>query len=139
MINVYGNISQFQAAKAKGLALNLEEQEVVHISSSRNSCVKYEPSMNEWKQEIVGCIKNHSELFAAHDSAVFTRNLGRLSERLGAKIKYNSQVASFTIKDNKIVSLTLDDGKVIIGDKFILCSGVGSRFLGKQLGWTPPI
>ena len=134
LLNIYDDISLFQKGKSLGLELNAEKGENVHINSSRNSCLKYEPALVNLNQDMVGCIKNHSELFCAHDSGILTKNIAKVAEKMGVVIEPNSEVSSFNIKDNKIVSLTLSDGRVIIGDKFVICSGVGSRKIGKTLG-----
>ena len=139
LIKVYSDIIDFQGAKAKGLALNLNKGEMVHIHSSRDSCSKYEPSIKEWKQDVVGCMKNHLELFGAHDSRLYTRSLGKLAQKSGAAVEYHAEVKGVNIKDNKIESLVLSDGRVILGDKFVVCCGVGSRNVGQVMGWTPPV
>lgn len=139
LLKVYSTISEFQAGKAKGLELNLEYGEQIHINSSRNSCFRYEPSMKDWELEIVGCIKNHLELFCAHNSKILTENFARVAQYNGTIIEYNSEVESFEIQNQKVVSLVLKDGRVVKGDKFIICGGTNSKNLGKQLGWSPPI
>lgn len=139
LVEVYSTTNGYLKGKAKGLKLNANYNENVHVYSSREPCTKFEPLMSEWSQEITGCQKNTTELYAAHDSYKLSKNLLNLAMSQGAVIEYNADVEAFQIKDNKILSLRLKNGQEIIGDKFIICCGVGSRIIGSALGWTPPI
>ncbi|OMJ70363.1 hypothetical protein SteCoe_31672 [Stentor coeruleus] len=139
LVEVYSTIKGFHKGKAKGIKINNSYNENVHVYSAREPCTKFEPLMSEWSQEITGCQKNNTELFCAHNSYKLSKNLLNLALSQGVLIEYNADVEAFQIKDNKIVSIRLINGKEIIGDKFIICCGVGSREIGKALGWTPPI
>ncbi|OMJ79922.1 hypothetical protein SteCoe_19953 [Stentor coeruleus] len=139
LVEVYSTIRGFRKAEIKGLKIKKRYNENFNAYSSREFCVEFEPSIIEWNQEITGCQKNISELHSAHNSYILSKNLLNLALSQGATIQCNADVESFQIKDKKIISLRLKNGREIKGDKFIICCGVGSRKIGKILGWTPPI
>ncbi|QAA32601.1 NAD(P)/FAD-dependent oxidoreductase [Clostridium manihotivorum] len=69
-------------------------------------------------------VERGSRVFPESDkSSDIISALGRALEESKVKVMLNSKVSKILTEGNNIKAVTLDDGKVIEGDKFILCTG----------------
>lgn len=135
----YSTLKDFNKVKARSLYLNQSESTNIHVLATRKSCSKYEPTIDTWGIDIVGCVKNHSDYLSAHDSYKLTLALLKQASIGGNLLQCGAEVDGFQVENGKVVSVSLKNGKKIVADKFILCSGSETRVLGKKLGWAPPI
>jgi len=139
LLDVMTTVKNFQSLKKWGLELNHNHEERVRVHSTRQTCAESEPNLKDWRGEIVGCIKNELETQCAFDSYSMTKAFANISAKLGVEILYNAEVTEFKKEGNKVTALALSDGKIIVADKFVICSGVHSRELGAKLGWAIPV
>lgn len=135
----YSTLQDFNKVKTRSLELNAKESTNIHVVATRKACGKYEPTIEDWGMEIVGCVKNHSDYLSAHDSHKLSLSLAQLAAKNGAILQFDADVDKFNVEDGKVVSLTLKNGQSVVADKFILCTGAETRVLGEKLGWAPPI
>ena len=73
------------------------------------------------------------------DARVFTRELARIcADKYGVEFRYESEIIGFETAGGKVTSARLSNG-MVNADAFVMCLGVFSPQLSKQLGTRLPI
>ena len=96
---------------------------------SRENCIDKEPALKTWQGNFCG------GLFAKNEGALDPLKLSRLLEDVSTKnfaavYKLNHKIKSLNVRNNKITSVTTDQGSFDC-DKVIMCLGTGANSLLK--------
>ena len=104
---------------------------------SANEAAALDPSLEAVKDKFKGALYCPSD--ESGDARVFTQALAKLStEKYGVEFRYNSEILGFETSGGKVTTAKLSNGSVN-ADAFVMCLGVFSPHLSKQLGTRLPI
>ncbi|SDQ90521.1 D-amino-acid dehydrogenase [Rhizobiales bacterium GAS191] len=103
----------------------------------RDEMASIDPALEPVKEQFAGAIYCPSD--ASGDARVFTMNLARhCAEHLGVTFRFGTEITGFETAGDRVTGVATKRG-VVTGDEFVLCLGVFSPFLSRQLGVSLPI
>ncbi|SEC87910.1 D-amino-acid dehydrogenase [Rhizobiales bacterium GAS188] len=103
----------------------------------RDEMARIDPALEPVKEQFAGAI--HCPSDASGDARVFTQNLARhCAEHLGVTFRFGTEITGFETSGDRVTGVATKRG-VVTGDEFVLCLGVFSPFLSRQLGVSLPI
>lgn len=114
----------------------LQEMGVEQSLHSREECMAIEPALLGTRSAFTGGTFSPND--GSGDAHQFTVNLVQAAKQHGAKFRYNTSVDGFTIEGQQITSAIIDGNKEQF-DKFVLSSGVYSRFLAENINIKLPV
>jgi D-amino-acid dehydrogenase len=103
------------------------------------ACLEEEPELKTCDFPVKACILHAGVKGSNADSFQFTKAISTMAENLGVEVVRGASVTAFETNKDKVTAVVLSDGSKVAGDKFVVCAGIDSKALGKQLGWTPPL
>ncbi len=133
-LQVFRTEKQLKAA-AKDIAL-LEEYGVPYELLDADGCVNVEPGLAAVKHKIVGGLR--LVLDQTGDCFKLTTGLVESCKQMGVEFKFDTQIKSLNMQQNKITSVTTDKGD-LTADKFVMALGSYSTELLKQVGIDSPV
>jgi D-amino-acid dehydrogenase len=134
LLYFYRSQSAFDAAAAKSNVLRKEGVEIRILD--REEVAKTDPALEPVKQQIAGA------LFAPGDESgdcrLFTRRMADWLKGQGVTFRFGESVTGFDQRGGRIAAVVTDRGR-IEADIIVLCLGVYSPHLARQLGHDLPI
>lgn len=130
----YRSPAAFEAAVAKSRILSDNGCDIAALD--RDGAVRIDPALAGVKDRIAGAI--HARSDESGDCRKFARNLTAWLREKGVSFKFGSSVTGFEIDGTRIAAVVTDQGRVT-ADAYVLCLGVYSPHLARQLGAKLPI
>ena len=134
LLYLYRTPSTFQAAGKKARILIDSGVEVVQLDSE--GIVEKDPTLAPVADQLAGA------LFAPRDESgdcrMFARNMRPWLEAKGVSFKFGTTIERFELADDKVAGVVTDKG-VQTADIYVLCLGVYSPHIARQLGTDLPI
>jgi len=120
------------AAKAKILAENGCEIETL----DRDGVARADPALAPVKESFAGALYAKND--ESGDCRLFARNMGKWLEGQGVIFKFGTTATGFEISSGRIEAVVTDKGRER-GEAIVLCLGVYSPQLARQMGHELPI
>jgi D-amino-acid dehydrogenase len=105
-------------------------------TADRQRCTTIEPALKASLDKIGGGLFAPAD--GAGDALLFTRNLAKLAEGKGVKIRLNTTVIGIECDGDRVTRIATDKGPVS-GDAFVLALGLQSPGLARTAGIDLPI
>jgi D-amino-acid dehydrogenase len=102
----------------------------------RQKCATIEPALKGSLDKLGGGLFAPTD--GAGDALLFTRNLAKLAEAKGVKIRLNTTVVGIECDGDRVTRIATDKGPVT-GDSFVLALGLQSPDLARSVGIDLPI
>jgi D-amino-acid dehydrogenase len=102
----------------------------------RQQCAAIEPALKGSLDKIGGGLFAPTD--GAGDALVFTRNLAKLCEAKGVKIRLGTTVTAIRCDADRVARIVTDKGE-LVGDYFVLALGLESPTLARPIGIDLPI
>ncbi len=96
------------------------------------------------KDPALGIAKDHmaGALFApddeSGDACLFSNELAKVCAANGVKFKFNTTIEAFETEGDRISAVVTDKGR-LSAEVYVLCLGIGSAYIAKDLGFRLPI
>mgnify|MGYP002152218795 CR=1 FL=1 len=139
LLDVAANKPELQGQKQYCLYMNSRFNQLVRTYTTRQACISFEPSLKHWKGEVLGCLLNEMDTLTGTNSLDLTKSLAEIAKKEGVVFLLGAEISNFKKHQNSVVQAELTDGRIVEAEKWVICAGVHSSSLGKQLGWKPPI
>lgn len=124
----------FDAAARKSEILKQQGCDIVLLD--RDGVARTDPALEPVKDQIAGAI------FARHDESgdcrLFARNMAKWLEERGVVFKFGTEVKGFEVDGGRVAAVATDRTREA-ADLIVLCLGVFSPHLARQLGQVLPI
>ncbi len=134
LLYFYRSPERLAAASAKADLLRAQGLEVRALS--RDEVVATDPGLETARHAIAGGLFAPSD--ASGDAHLFTRALAEACVKMGADIRYETEVTGLTLKLGAVQGVQTRRGPVST-DAVVLCLGVMSPHLAEQLSLNLPI
>lgn len=134
LVYFYRTASAFDAAAARADILRREGIELEVLD--RDETVARDPALAPARDRIAGALFAPGD--ASGDCNLFTIALARKCEEMGADLRYGETVQAIRAEGGRVEAVVTDRG-ALSADAFVLCLGVYSPHLAKQLGLKLPI
>jgi D-amino-acid dehydrogenase len=134
LLYFYRSPKAFEAAVAKSRILSDNGCDVTALD--RDGVVAADPALAPVKERIAGAIYGRAD--ESGDCRKFARGLAGWLQDKGVAFKFSSAVTGFEMRGERIEAVVTDQGPVS-ADAYVLCLGVYSPQLARQLGVKLPI
>lgn len=116
----------------KWLSDNGVDQQILNFED----CVAIEPSLAHTKMKILGGA--FSPIDESGDANLFIKELAKVTEGLGVKYEFNSEIETIQSNGTEIASIKLKD-KELSFDKYVICAGSHSHNISRGLKLKLPL
>jgi D-amino-acid dehydrogenase len=130
----YRDPKMFAAAAAKSKILSDNGCQIEELD--RDGVVAVDPALAGVRDQIAGALYARSD--ESGDCRMFARGLAAWLEGKGVSFKFGSSVTGFEVSGDRIEAVLTDQGRVT-ADAYVLCLGVYSPHVARQLGAKLPI
>ena len=130
----YRSPRTFEAAAAKSKILSDNGCDIATLD--RDGVVKVDSALDRVKDQIAGALYARSD--ESGDCRMFARKLAVWLQDKGVSFKFGSPVTGFDMAGDRIEAVLTEQGPVS-ADGYVLCLGVYSPHLARQLGAKLPI
>ncbi len=134
LLFLYRSPASFAAAQAKMEVLKEVGVEVEAMAPEK--AAEIDPALAPVTEHLAGVLYGPED--ESGDARYFTRALARLCQEKGAEFRYDTEVIGFLQDGSQIDGVMTDKGP-LSADAVVLCLGVYSPQLAKQLGERLPI
>ena len=134
VVYFYRSPATFQAAIAKSKILSDNGCDIVSLD--RDGVVEVDPALAGVKDRIAGGIYARND--ESGDCRKFALGLAEWLQGKGVSFKFGSSVTGFDVAGDRIDAVMTDQGPVS-ADAYVLCLGVYSPHVARQLGAKLPI
>ena len=134
LLYLYRSQATLDAAVAKSGVLRTEGVEIRTVD--RDEAARIDPALEPVKGKIAGALYAPGD--ESGDCRLFARNMGKWLTGKGVKFRFGETVQRFELAGERIESVITDKGR-LSADIIVLCLGVYSPHLAKQLGAELPI
>jgi D-amino-acid dehydrogenase len=134
LVYFYRTQSAFETAAAKSSILQNNGCPIETLD--RDGVVAKDPALEHVKDQIAGGLYAKND--ESGDCRLFARNMGQWLEQQGVKFRFGTTITGFETDGDKITAVVTDKGKVT-ADLYVLCLGIYSPHLSRQLGVDLPI
>lgn len=124
----------FDAAAKKSEILKRQGCDITLLD--RDETAKVDPALEPVKDQIAGALYAKDD--ESGDCRLFTRNMAKWLEGQGVVFKFGTTVEGFEREGGRIAAVVTDKGRET-ADLIVLCLGVYSPHLARQLGQDLPI
>ena len=129
--------SEASFARGAGNTRILAEEGLELKVVDRDEMARIDPALEPVKEQFAGAI--HCPSDASGDARVFTQNLASHCEAAqGVSFRFGAEITGFETEGDRVVAAATRIGRVE-ADHFVMCLGVFSPFLARQLGVSLPI
>ncbi len=102
----------------------------------RDGIAKVDPALEPVKRSFAGALYAPDD--ESGDCRLFARNMGAWLQAQGVSFKFNTTITSLAIEGDRVAAVITDKGRET-ADVIVLCLGVYSPHLARQLGQDLPI
>jgi D-amino-acid dehydrogenase len=134
IVYFYRSPEAFDGAAARSKILSDNGCDIAVLD--RDGVVKVEPALGPVKEAIAGALYAPSD--ESGDCRMFARGLAAWLQGRGVAFKFGTAVTGFDMGRDRIEAVVTDHGRVS-ADLYVLCLGVYSPHLARQLGARLPI
>jgi D-amino-acid dehydrogenase len=134
LLYFYRSARAFEAAVTRSKILSDNGCEVTTLD--RDGVVEVDPALAPVKDRIAGAIYGRND--ESGDCRKFVHGLAAWLQENGVAFKFGSAVTGFEVKGERVEGVVTDQGRVS-ADAYVLCLGVYSPHLARQLGTRLPI
>ena len=138
LLYFYRTTRSFEAAARKADLLRKEGLTLEALDPE--AVVQTEPALAPSKDQIAGAL--YAPTDESGDANLFTSRLAEKCVELGASFRYETEVASLVVEGEVVRAASLrtpQGAETLSADAFVLCLGVMSPHLARQLGIDLPI
>jgi D-amino-acid dehydrogenase len=114
----------------------LREHGLLLETVDREACIKIEPALKASQDKIAGGLFAPTD--AAGDALMFTRNLAKLAEAKGVKLRLKTTVTGIEREGDRVARVITDQGP-LSGDCYVLALGLHSPDLARTVGIHLPV
>jgi len=135
LMYLYRSQESFDRGAKNCSILSEEGLDIRPVSAAEAAAL--DPALDPVKDKFKGALYCPSD--ESGDARLFTRELAKLcAEKYGVEFRYKTEILGFETAGGKVTAVRLADG-VLNADSFVMCLGVFSPQLSKQLGTRLPI
>ncbi len=134
LLYFYRSKAAFEAAAAKSSILQNNGCPIDTLDAA--GVVAKDPALEGVKDQIAGGLYARND--ESGDCRLFARNMGQWLESQGVTFRFGTTITGFETEGDRITAVVTDKGKVT-GDIYVLCLGIYSPHLSRQLGADLPI
>ncbi|MFN0190874.1 MAG: D-amino acid dehydrogenase [Aestuariivirga sp.] len=134
LLYLYRSEAALKAASAKSRILSDNGCRIETLD--RDGMAKTDPALEPVKTQFAGALYAPDD--ESGDCRLFARNMGTWLQGQGVKFSFNTTVTGFEKTGDRIAAVMTDKGRME-ADVFVLCLGVYSPHLAKELGHHLPI
>lgn len=134
LLYLYRSEAALTAAAAKSKILSENGCDIATLD--RDGVARIDPALSPVKERFAGALYAKND--ESGDCRLFARNMGRWLEGQGVIFEFGTTVTGFEISGGRIEAVMTDKGRER-GDAIVLCLGVYSPHLARQMGHELPI